>query len=140
MPDPAYKSLESPDETIDFPGATAHLVEIGDLTIAELITRPGWRWSTNNRPIVGGDWCQARHVRVIVSGTLGVRMLDGTEFELGMVRQRFGVRRGIKGSRFVPASTWARSSSSEQMSVASVSTRRRGSWPLQAPTRSSSLT
>jgi class 3 adenylate cyclase len=83
MPDPAYKSLESPDETIDFPGATAHLVEIGDLTIAELITQPGWRWSTNNRPIVGGDWCQARHVGVIVSGRLGVRMLDGTEFELG---------------------------------------------------------
>jgi class 3 adenylate cyclase len=32
---------------------------------------------------VGGEWCQARHVGIIVSGRLGVRMLDGTEFELG---------------------------------------------------------
>lgn len=82
MPDPEYRSLEDPDETIEFPGASARLVEIGDLTIGELTTQPGWRWSTNNRPIVGGDWCQARHVGVIVSGRLRVHMLDGTEFEL----------------------------------------------------------
>lgn len=82
MPDPAYKSLDDPDETIEFQGAAAHLVEIGDLTIAHLVTQPGWRWSTNHRPIVGGEWCQARHVGVIVSGRLGVQMLDGTEFEL----------------------------------------------------------
>src|SRR3990172_2269845 len=83
MPNPEYKNLDQPDETIEFPGAAAHLVEIGDLTIANLVTEPGWRWSANNRPIVGGEWCQARHVGIIVSGRLGVRMLDGTEFVLG---------------------------------------------------------
>ena len=65
MPDPEFKSLDRPDETIEFPGAAAHLVELGDLTIAHLITQPGWRWSTNHRPVIGGDWCcQARHVGV----------------------------------------------------------------------------
>ena len=33
MPDPEYRSLEDPDEAIEFPGAFARLVEIGDLTI-----------------------------------------------------------------------------------------------------------
>jgi class 3 adenylate cyclase len=81
--DALSKNLGSPDEVIEFPKLTARLVQIGDVTVGHLISEPGWRWSEHVRPVVGGDWCQARHVGVILSGRLGVRLSDGTELEFG---------------------------------------------------------
>jgi len=81
--DALSKNLGSPDEVIEFPKLTAPLVQIGDVTVGHLISEPGWRWSEHVRPVVGGDWCQARHVGVILSGRLGVRLSDGTELEFG---------------------------------------------------------
>lgn len=83
MADTLSKSLERPDEVIEFPGATARLVELGDLTVAEIVSQPGWRWSTHVRPSVGGDWCQARHVGIVLSGRLGIALPDGTESTFG---------------------------------------------------------
>jgi class 3 adenylate cyclase len=83
MPDAAFKSLEDPDEVIEFPGTRARLVELGDLTVGEIVAQPGWRWSTHVRPTVGGEWCQARHIGIMISGRLGVRLMDGTELEFG---------------------------------------------------------
>jgi len=83
MPDALYKSLGTPDDVIEFPGMKARIVELGDLTVGELVSEPGWRWSTHVRPTVGGDWCQARHVGIVLSGRLGIVMSDGTELEFG---------------------------------------------------------
>jgi hypothetical protein len=83
MPDALFKSLESPDDVIEFPGMEARIVELGDLTVGKLVSEPGWRWSTHVRPTVGGEWCQARHVGVVLSGRLGIRLTDGTEMEFG---------------------------------------------------------
>jgi len=83
MPDALYKSLGTPDDVIEFPGMKARIVELGDLTVGELVSEPGWRWSTHVRPTVGGDWCQARHVGIVLSGRLGIVMSDGSEFEFG---------------------------------------------------------
>jgi class 3 adenylate cyclase len=77
------KNLDRPDEVLRFGGLTARLVEIGDITVGHLVTEPGWRWSKDVRPIVGGDWCQARHVGIILAGRVGILLSDGTEFELG---------------------------------------------------------
>lgn len=77
------KSLRNPEETIAFPGVREDVVEVGGLAVARVISEPGWRWSTHVRPEVGGEWCQARHIGVVVSGRLGVILSDGTEFELG---------------------------------------------------------
>lgn len=81
MADFLLKSLERPDELIEFPRSRARLVDLGDLTVGEIVTEPGWRWSTHVRPTVGGEWCQARHVGVVVSGKLGVTFPDGTELQ-----------------------------------------------------------
>ena len=35
------------------------------------------------RPIVGGEWCQARHVGFVISGRLGIEFADGTSAEFG---------------------------------------------------------
>lgn len=76
-------NLSKPDEVLEFPGVKAQLVELGDLTVGRITAQPGWRWSTHVRPIVGGDWCQARHIGVVISGRLGVLFSDGSTAEYG---------------------------------------------------------
>jgi hypothetical protein len=83
MPDPAYKSLREPDETIRLPSVDLDVVDLGDLTVGRAVHQPGWRWSTHVRPTVGGEWCQVRHVGVILSGRMGILLSDGTSYELG---------------------------------------------------------
>jgi class 3 adenylate cyclase len=58
-------------------GIKVQQVDVGDLTVGRIVTQPGWRWSTHVRPHVGGDWCEARHVGVVLSGRFEVVMRDG---------------------------------------------------------------
>jgi len=44
---------------------------------------PGWRWSTDVKPIAGTPTCQYHHVGITLEGQLRVQMPDGTELELG---------------------------------------------------------
>jgi class 3 adenylate cyclase len=81
--EPRSKNLRTPDETIRLPGITEDLVDLGDLTVGRTVQEPGWRWSTHARPIVGGDWCKARHVGVVLSGRFGAQLKDGTVLDLG---------------------------------------------------------
>lgn len=83
MSDRLTKNLRVPDETIRFPRIVEEVVDLGDLTVGRTVQEPGWRWSTHVRPLVGGAWCQARHVGVVLSGRLGVLLADGRTFELG---------------------------------------------------------
>jgi class 3 adenylate cyclase len=80
---PNRKSLRKPEETITFPGVTQGMVELGDLTVGRFVAQPGWRWSEHVRPEVGGDWCRARHVGVVISGRIRIVGKDGTEVEVG---------------------------------------------------------
>jgi class 3 adenylate cyclase len=77
------KSFDDPDETFEVDGMVEQVVKIGDYTVGRVVQPPGFRWSKNIRPIVGGEWCVARHVGVVVSGCMGVELKDGTRFELG---------------------------------------------------------
>lgn len=77
------KNLSRPDEVIEFPRIKVRLVDIGDVTVGHIVNEPGWRWSTDVRPTVGGEWCQARHLGIILSGRLGVSMSDGRQLEFG---------------------------------------------------------
>src|SRR3990170_1581343 len=81
MADAFSKSFERPDDVVEFPLIRTRIVELGDLTVGELVSQPGWRWSVHVRPTVGGEWCQARHVGFIVSGKLGIDFSDGTRAE-----------------------------------------------------------
>lgn len=77
------KNLTSPDETLEFPGIRVQQVDLGDVTVGRIVTEPGWRWSTHVRPHVGGDWCEARHVGVVLSGRFEIVMRDGTMLQFG---------------------------------------------------------
>lgn len=83
MPSATSKSFRAPDEIVRLPKLTARLVELGELTLSQLTTEVGWRWSEHLRPRVGGEWCQVRHVGLVVSGRLGIRYTDGSEIIYG---------------------------------------------------------
>jgi hypothetical protein len=53
------------------------------MTVARTVQDPGWRWSTDMQPLVGGEWCEARHFGVVISGRFGASLRDGTALEFG---------------------------------------------------------
>jgi quercetin dioxygenase-like cupin family protein len=75
------KTFANPDETRAFERGRVDLVKIGDSEIGRLTLEPGWRWSDHVKPIAGTELCEAPHFQYHLSGTLRVRMSDGTEFD-----------------------------------------------------------
>jgi len=75
------KAFDTPDETREFERGRVDLLNIGDSQIGRLTLQPGWRWSEHVQPIAGTEWCEAPHFQYHVSGTLRIRMTDGTEFD-----------------------------------------------------------
>jgi class 3 adenylate cyclase len=82
MIDLRLKSFGTPDQTIELPLLRAEIVELGDFTVGYVVHQPGWSWSEHVRPSVGGAWCQARHVGVLLSGRTGVQLEDGRSYEI----------------------------------------------------------
>lgn len=56
---------------------------LGDITVGRATQAVGWRWSKDWQPTVGGEWCQAHHVGVMLSGRQGIELVDGTILEYG---------------------------------------------------------
>jgi class 3 adenylate cyclase len=83
MADVLRKSVDDPDEVVNFPNVRTDIVHLGDLTVGRLVNQPGWRWSKDVRPTVGGEWCEIRHVGFIISGRLGIDLRDGSSVVFG---------------------------------------------------------
>jgi class 3 adenylate cyclase len=79
MPSLHGKSLRRPDEHYDFPLGFTDEVHLGELVVGRSRHEPGWRWSVHIQPIMGTPTCQLHHIGVVESGTLRVRLDDGTE-------------------------------------------------------------
>lgn len=82
MVDYLLHNFDSPSRTVRFPLIQLDFIELGDFSVAKVVHEPGWCWSKHVKPIVGGDWCRARHIGVVTSGRGGIRMSDGTTFEV----------------------------------------------------------
>jgi len=78
-----HKSFQAPDEIREFPHGKASILNVGGGTVGRLVFQPGWRWSADVKPIAKTESCQAPHFQYHVSGQLGIRMDDGTEFIAG---------------------------------------------------------
>jgi len=76
------KALGTPGTPRRVGGAEVTVGSMGDTTITREVMAPGWRWSTDVKPIVGTDLCRAFHQVFIVSGRLHVVMEDGAELEV----------------------------------------------------------
>jgi hypothetical protein len=73
------KSHNSPDEVRTPDKTRVEVVNLEGFTIGRFNFEPGWRWSGCIKPVVNTDSCQLSHVGYAVSGSLTVRMQDGTE-------------------------------------------------------------
>ncbi len=73
------KSLNNPDEVRIFDKGKVELIHIGGRSVGRATLQPGWRWSQSVKPLANTKSCEAPHFQYHVSGTLRVRMDDGTE-------------------------------------------------------------
>lgn len=79
----AHKDFGTPDETREFPRGRLDLLDVAGTEIGRLTLQPGWRWSTDVKPIAGTELCEAPHFQFHVSGVLRIRTADGVEFDAG---------------------------------------------------------
>ena len=77
------KNFDRSAESRDFPQGRLELLYIGGVPVGRVTFEPGWRWTTSIGPMVDTNSCDVRHFFLHLSGTLHVRMDDGTEFECG---------------------------------------------------------
>jgi hypothetical protein len=78
-----HKTFAEPEEVRRFPHGRIEIVNLGDRPVGRLVLEPGWRWSNDVKPIAGTNSCEAPHFQYHVSGRIGIRMDDGTEFVTG---------------------------------------------------------
>jgi len=77
------KSFNSPDEVRPFEGkGHMDVVDVGGI-IGRAVFEPGWRWSTNVKPIAQTDSCLAAHAGYVISGRIRIQMDNGDEEEFG---------------------------------------------------------
>ena len=75
------KSLGAPEEVRTFDKGRVELVKVGGATIGRVVFQPGWKWSTCVKPLANTKSCEAAHLGYQISGTMRIRMDDGTETE-----------------------------------------------------------
>ena len=78
-----HKSFTKPDDTRKFTNGKVEILNIGGGVVGKLVLNPGWRWSKDVKPLAKTSSCEAPHFQYHVSGTLTVKMDDGTEFIAG---------------------------------------------------------
>jgi hypothetical protein len=71
-----------PDELRTFELGRLELYRVGSMVIGRAIYEPGWRWTQHVRPLVDTELCEVAHVGLVVSGSAGVLMADGTDVVL----------------------------------------------------------
>ena len=77
------KSFDAPDEVRRFPKGSLALVRLGSLTLGRGVVEPGFRWSTDLKPIQGTPSCQIHHLQLMLQGRFHVEMDDGETAEFG---------------------------------------------------------
>ena len=77
------KGFAGPDQVRKFPNGRMDIITLDEIAIGRFVFEPGWRWSQDVAPIAGTRTCQHRHVGYTMSGTLAIRMDDGTEMIIG---------------------------------------------------------
>lgn len=67
-------------ERTEFAGVVIDTRRVGDARVRRIVYRPGFRWSADIRPLVGGDVCEHVHVGFLARGRVDGRYEDGCEF------------------------------------------------------------
>ena len=75
------KGFGAPEEVRTFEKGRVELVKVGGAAIGRAIFEPGWKWSTCVKPLANTKSCEGAHFGYQISGTMRIRMDDGTEQE-----------------------------------------------------------
>ena len=75
------RTFDQPDEVRVFPGGKVELITVGGAVIGRGTFEPGWKWSESLKPLVKTESCTAPHFQYHLSGTILIKMDDGTELE-----------------------------------------------------------
>jgi hypothetical protein len=75
------KGFNKPDEVRDFDKGKVELVNVGGAMVGRAVFQPGWKWSESVKPLAKTKSCEAPHLQYHVSGTLHIKMDDGTEVD-----------------------------------------------------------
>ena len=73
------KSHATPDEVRTPDKTRVEIVRLEEATLGRFAFQPGWRWSECIRPVVKTDTCQLSHVGYAISGSITVKLKDGTQ-------------------------------------------------------------
>ena len=76
------KSFDAPDGVRVMQKGKFELVNLGGMTIGRATYEPGWKWSEDVGPSVGGTRCPVEHVGLVLSGTATVAFDDDHVIEL----------------------------------------------------------
>lgn len=77
------RSFSAPDELVEIEKLRSELIHLAGMSVSHDVHSPGWRWSSDVKPLVGTPSCELRHVGVVLRGRLHVALDDGYEFEVG---------------------------------------------------------
>jgi quercetin dioxygenase-like cupin family protein len=77
------RTFDSPDEVRPAGRGSARIINAAQVGLMHVTLPPGWRWSTDVKPLAHTGTCQAPHLIYVLSGRIHVVMEDGTENEYG---------------------------------------------------------
>jgi hypothetical protein len=72
--------LGTPDEVRTYHKGKLEIYRIGGQTFARPTYEPGFHWRDDAG--AGVEWCRVHHVGIALTGTLHVRLEDGSEYEV----------------------------------------------------------
>ena len=82
------KTFDTPDEIRTFDKGKLEPIEFNGRMAGRATLEPGWKWSQSVKPLAQTESCLAPHFQYHLSGTIHVKMDDGTERDSGRARFR----------------------------------------------------
>jgi class 3 adenylate cyclase len=77
------KNFATPDQVRQFEAGRIEIVRLDEVEVGRFVLRPGWHWAEHVKPIAGTRTCELRHIGYVISGSIEVRMDDGTVLMIG---------------------------------------------------------
>jgi hypothetical protein len=77
------RSFSKPDRVLPSGRGRVDVVTLGDIPLWRITYEPGWRWTTDVKPMARTRRCALHHVGAVVSGRLGVELEDGSSLDIG---------------------------------------------------------
>ena len=76
------KTLAAPDRELTYDKTHGAIVDLDGMTVGRYTYGAGWRWVDVLGPVAGTDSCEVEHFGYALSGSLRVRLDDGTETQV----------------------------------------------------------